>query len=1081
MRLVLRFIFVGYVLWTGFIEANGYVDLNDMDRLSVLDDHRMVKQRSFDESIMLPRKEAIVQPIERVNCMPEIDNYSINRTACQESGCIYDRDVDRDQYPPCYLPRRSGYVQKGAAAAGSSITLESLPDVQCRYGDNLSPIEFSAEEMSGSTQNIRISKPGRFEPKLHIPRGVYATGEQFSVTKSNSTGVFSFKVIRNSTNAVVWDTSIGGMMFADQFIQIAAYVGAKFLYGIGENSQQTLKLKLSQYQTWPMFGRNHPVDSTPVDYIFSNRKNAYGVYPFYVGIEADSKAHGVLILNSNAQEIELAPGPHVIYRTIGGILDLYFFPGPTAEDVIKQYLALVGYPELPPYWSLGFQLSRSGYNDLEEMKTAVANVRNASIPIDVAHADVDYMDMYQDFTIGSNWQKLPEYVQEMHADGMRVTLALDPTIAANSVTFETALNAGAGFIEWERMDQVPKTTQSLYQLANNTKIMLGIGRPSVHVAFPDFSTARTTSWWALEIENFWKKVTFDGLVLSMNEPANFRTNGKKWRDEFPYHGDLEPLMCPLTGNDSNYDAPPYQTYAVYLYDHKDPLSSKTLCMLGRTSHGPLYDTKSIYSLHETQATSYALSRLQRKRPHILTRSSFPSTSRHAGHWLGDNFAHWHSLRASIVAIQDLSIFGVPYVGADICGTIGDASEELCLRWQQLGAFYTFMRNNNDRSSAPQEPSQWPSVAAATRQANRFRYNYLPYLYTLLYKVAVVGGTAIRPVFFEFQNDDAALHCSNQFMWGPAMLIVPVIEQGAERVYAYLPRNATWYSLRNSDYGTRMSTGFQYVAAPLTQLIPVYVRGGYIVPRQAPGLTTAQSRNNPFEILIAFDDDGSRPASGTLFWDDGESLLKDKKYCEWSFSANITPQLTSVTIKRNGPKVPTDIPTLDRIEIFGCRHTPQFESAKLNGRSISITNCSTHDSSKGVISISCEQLLKLNSSDSEMVLTWSHTLTPPTTTATRPPAVSPSTSTVIASTPSTSTVGVTLTPSGNTVSASSTPSTSTKDPSTSTEIAPTSSIPSISTDDPAPATASAVTSHNYFCAQHFLIIILALNSFVRFLH
>ncbi|VDK50385.1 unnamed protein product [Anisakis simplex] len=1028
MRLVLRFIIVGYVLWTGLIEANGYADLNDMDRLSVLDDHRMVKQRSFDESVVSPRKDATVEPIERVNCMPEIDNYLINRTACQESGCIYDRDVDRDHYPPCYLPRRSGYVQKGAAAAGSSITLESLPDVQSRYGDNLSPIEFSAEEMSGSTQNIRISKPGRFEPKLDIPRGVYGTGEQFSVTKSNSTGVFSFKVIRKSTNAVVWDTSIGGMMFADQFIQIAAYIGAKFQYGIGENTQQTLKIKLRQYQTWPMFGRNHPVDSTPVDFIFSNRKNSYGVYPFYVGIEADYKAHGVLILNSNAQEIELAPSPHVIYRTIGGILDLYFFPGPTPEDVIKQYLALVGYPELPPYWSLGFQLSRSGYSDLEEMKTAVANVRNASIPIDVAHADVDYMDMYQDFTIGSNWQKLPEYVQKLHADGMRVTLALDPTIAANSVTFETALYAlntcwvvlqGAGFVEWERMDQVPKTTQSLYQLANNTKkkqiqllafyapvgtnehllialikIMLGIGRPSVHVAFPDFSTARTTSWWAIEIERFWKKViyvhirfsatkvlvTFDGLVLSMNEPANFRTNGKKWIDEFPYHDDLEPLMCPLTGNDSNYDAPPYQTYAVYLYDHKDPLSSKTLCMMGRTSHGPLYDTKSIYSLHETQATSYALSR-----------SSFPSTSRHAGHWLGDNYADWHSLKASIVAIQDLSIFGVPYVGADICGNIGDTSEELCLRWQQLVYPPTTFRNNNDRSSAPQEPSQWSSVAAATRQANLFRYNYLPYLYTyeilictrllelmlhisitLLYKVAVVGGTAIRPVFFEFQNDDAALYCSYQFMWGPAILIVPVIEQGAERVYAYLPRNATWYSLRNSDYGTRMSTGFQYVAAPLTQLIPVYVRGGYIVPRQAPGLTTAQSRNNPFEILIALDDDRSRPASGTLFWDDGESLLKDKNYCEWSFSANITPQLTSVTIKRNGPKVPTDIPTLDRIEIFGCRHTPQFESAKLNNQSISITNCSTHDSSKGVITISCEQLLKLNSSDSEMVLTWSHT-------------------------------------------------------------------------------------------------------------
>lgn len=74
-------------------------------------------------------------------------------------------------------------------------------------------------------------------------------------------------------------------------------------------------------------------------------------------METDGNAHGVLLLNSNAQEVETGPAPHLVYRTTGGILDLYFFPGPGPEDVVSQYLALIGTPFLPAYWALGFQVA----------------------------------------------------------------------------------------------------------------------------------------------------------------------------------------------------------------------------------------------------------------------------------------------------------------------------------------------------------------------------------------------------------------------------------------------------------------------------------------------------------------------------------------------------------------------------------------------------------------------------------------------------------------------------------------------------------------------------------------------------
>uniref|UniRef100_A0A914R550 Uncharacterized protein n=1 Tax=Parascaris equorum TaxID=6256 RepID=A0A914R550_PAREQ len=75
-------------------------------------------------------------------------------------------------------------------------------------------------------------------------------------------------------------------------------------------------------------------------------KNLYGVHGFYLGLEKDNKAH-----------VTTMPGPALVFRTIGGMLDLYFFPGPTPEEVIQQYLALVGKPALPAYYALGFQVS----------------------------------------------------------------------------------------------------------------------------------------------------------------------------------------------------------------------------------------------------------------------------------------------------------------------------------------------------------------------------------------------------------------------------------------------------------------------------------------------------------------------------------------------------------------------------------------------------------------------------------------------------------------------------------------------------------------------------------------------------
>uniref|UniRef100_A0A914EH74 Glycoside hydrolase family 31 TIM barrel domain-containing protein n=1 Tax=Acrobeloides nanus TaxID=290746 RepID=A0A914EH74_9BILA len=76
------------------------------------------------------------------------------------------------------------------------------------------------------------------------------------------------------------------------------------------------------------------------------------------------------------------PGPHMVYRTIGGILEFFFFPGPTPEEVIQQY----------------HQISRWYYKDLGELKKVVNRIQSHGIPLDVISTDIDVMDRYRDFT-----------------------------------------------------------------------------------------------------------------------------------------------------------------------------------------------------------------------------------------------------------------------------------------------------------------------------------------------------------------------------------------------------------------------------------------------------------------------------------------------------------------------------------------------------------------------------------------------------------------------------------------------------------------------------------------------------------
>ncbi|EYB90838.1 hypothetical protein Y032_0213g2282 [Ancylostoma ceylanicum] len=340
----------------------------------------------------------------------------------------------------------------------------------------------------------------------------------------------------------------------------------------------------------------------------------------------------------------------------------------------------------------------------------------------------------------------------------------------------------------------------------------------------------------------------------MNEPSSFGTNeNHPWYYNDADHPNIQPLFCPTNPQDSNsqWDEPPYKTQAVYQYGESAHLSSITLCMTAVQANGThrFYNVKSLYGLTETIATLDAQYKATKKRGIVVSRSTFPSSGHYGGHWLGDNTATWADLQSAAIGVQEFNMFGIPYVGTDICGFNKPTNEELCLRWQQMGAFHPFMRNHNAITQPAQDPAEWPTVLAATIRANRFRYSYLPYLFSLHFVASLKGGTVIRPLFYEYPKDTKTHDLGFQFLWGSSMLIAPVVFEKAMTVHAYLPED-DWYSLYDYKYGQLIKPDYQTFPAPWSSLIPVFVKGGSILPRQKPNVTTTSTRDNAFELLIA---------------------------------------------------------------------------------------------------------------------------------------------------------------------------------------------------------------------------------------
>jgi alpha-D-xyloside xylohydrolase len=264
-----------------------------------------------------------------------------------------------------------------------------------------------------------------------------------------------------------------------------------------------------------------------------------------------------------------------------------------------------------------------------------------------------------------------------------------------------------------------------------------------------------------------------------------------------------------------------------------------------------------------------------KRVFLLTRSAFLGQQRvGATVWSGDVYSTYWGLSHQVPAGLNFALSGYPYWTTDIGGywppyegAIQEpAYQELYARWFEFGTFCPIFRSHGHR---PQnEIWSYSRVEPILIQYDKLRYRLMPYIYSLAWKVSDQDYTIQRPLVMDWRSDQKTWNIGDQFMFGPALLVNPVLRANATSRRIYLPAAAAWY-----DFWTGESVrGSQEIEAeaPLERL-PLYVRAGSIIPLGPEIEYAAQDPEGPLELRIYRGADGNFD----LYEDAGDGYAYEK--------------------------------------------------------------------------------------------------------------------------------------------------------------------------------------------------------------
>lgn len=458
-------------------------------------------------------------------------------------------------------------------------------------------------------------------------------------------------------------------------------------------------------------------------------------------------------------------------------LDYWITAGDTPADIVRHYTAVTGRAPMLPEFAAGFWQCKLRYQTQDELLRVARGYVERGLPLSVIVIDFFHWTKFGDWRFDPrDWPDPAGMVKELERMGVKVMVSVWPALSPDSANFGEAMRQG-----W----LIRNLRGQPAQMAFRDRYTDG----RVYLAYYDATHPAARQF-------IWQQVK-----------QGYYDHGIKvyWLDA------CEPEMYPVQVDNLRFHAGDGPAVAnAYPQMHA----------------GAFYE--GMRAAGETDII-------------FLCRSAWAGSQRYgAAVWSGDIQSTWEALQAQVRAGLNIGLSGIPWWTTDIGGFFGgdiqsDYFRELIVRWFQYGAFCPLFRLHGYRlpygeiSGSGGDNEVWAFGEPAysiIREVMRLRERLRPWVMRLMRAAHEQGDPPMRPLFYDFPGDPAAWAVDDAFMFGPDVLVAPVLHAGARSRAVYLPAGALWtdaWSGQTCQGGATVT-----VDAPLERM-PLFLRDGAQVP------------------------------------------------------------------------------------------------------------------------------------------------------------------------------------------------------------------------------------------------------------